>query len=329
MTNEVFVSGSVVSTAPIVTFSKRGTGVPMGLISAQPDVFRGRKALHLIGLSFTIEQWHDADRVAEDFKKVAPEFPESRFVVLTNSEVETYLLAERGIAAMSVSQLIFINERTFRPNDARPKYDAIYNGRLVPFKRHELARAVGKLGLLYDGGPAEERHHYDEVRALLPRATFINHERGQGEYRHMSNDECVFELNRARVGLCLSAAEGSMRAAIEYLLCGLPVVSTRSIGGRDRYLTPPFSRIVEDDPEAVRGAVDAFVRAQIPKQAVRGHIMHLLAADRHSFLIAINKLVADTFGVADHFKSFAPFEIGLTAWRSAREAVAPLEEIAA
>ena len=116
-----------------------------------------------------------------------------------------------------------------------------------------------------------------------------------------------------------------MQAAIEYLLCGLPVVSTRSIGGRDRYLMPPFCRLVADDPDRVAAAVDDFARAKIPKQAVRNYIMHLLAFDRHNFLIAVNKLAKETFAIDGLFDSFAPFEAGLTRWRRADEVLKPLD----
>jgi hypothetical protein len=46
-----------------------------------------------------------------------------------------------------------------------------------------------------------------------------------------------------------------MIASIEYLLCGIPVVSTRSQGGRERYLLPPFVEFVEAYPESVASAV--------------------------------------------------------------------------
>lgn len=327
MNQEPWVGGMVVSVDPIVTFSKRGSGCMTGIAGARPQFFRDRKALHLLGLSFTIERGDDCAAVARDLRAISEHLPNNRFVVMTNSEFEGYLLAKHGIASMITNQLIFLNDRVFRPMDVAPRYDAIYNGRLAPFKRHELARGIAKLGLLYDTGPKDEPPLFDEVHTLLPGAVFINHERGQGVHYHLSNEECARELNQARVGLCLSAVEGSMRAAIEYLLCGLPVVSTRSIGGRDRYFLAPFCRIVDDDPCAVRAAVDALIRSHIPKQAVRGYIMHLLTADRHNFLLAANKLVAETFGVRECFKSFAAFETGLTAWRSPDEFVAPLAEL--
>jgi hypothetical protein len=324
MEDERYVSGMVVSADPIVTYSKRSTGMPMGIASARPQHFRGRKALHLVGFSHTIESGDSCDAIARDVAAISRELPDNTFVILTNGEFEAYLLSTRGVASMMSSQLVFLNEQVFRPLQGEPRFDAIYNGRLMRVKRHELACGIKSLGLLYDLGPPDEPPLYDQIRALLPDATFINHEMGGGSYRQLKIEECAEQINGARVGLCLSAVEGAMQAALEYLLCGVPIVSTPSIGGRDRYFMPPFCRIVEADADKVAAAVQALARSRIPKAAVRNYIMHLLAFDRHNFLIAANRLVRETFGVEELFKSFAPFEIGLTRWRRADEAVAPL-----
>jgi hypothetical protein len=59
------------------------------------------------------------------------------------------------------------------------------------------------------------------------------------------------EINKAHVGLCLSAEEGAMFVSAEYLLCGIPVVSTRNKGGRDVMFTPEHVFIADDTPESV------------------------------------------------------------------------------
>jgi glycosyltransferase involved in cell wall biosynthesis len=321
---DVYVGGLVVSADPLITYSKRSTDAPLGLASIRSDAFRGRKALHLIGLSYTIEPHRLFEEVSAHLKGLAPELPDSRFVVLANSEFEAYLLSTVGVPSMLSSQAVFIDDNTFCPQEAEARFDAIYNARLLPMKRHELARDVKSLALLYDIGSAEEPPQYDHVKALLPQAAFINHELGSGTYRQLKVEECAAQLSMARVGLCLSAEEGVMQAALEYLLCGLPVVSTRSIGGRDRYFLPPFCRIVPDDPAAVADAVATLTGTRMPKAALRSYIRHLLKFERHNFLIAVNRLVKETFGIDDLFTSFAPFERGLTRWRKADEALAPL-----
>lgn len=110
-----------------------------------------------------------------------------------------------------------------------------------------------------------------------------------------------------------------MRGAMEYLLCGLPVVSTESIGGRDRYLIGPHVRIVASDADAVARAVRELKAAAIPPLAVREYIGRLITFDRHNFLSTANKLAEHKLGVRDRFRSFAPFVGFPVKWRLAAE----------
>ena len=61
--------------------------------------------------------------------------------------------------------------------------------------------------------------------------------------------------NESYSGLCLSAEEGGMHASMEYLLSGLPIVTTRSRGGRDFFFNEVNSVIVEDEATSVAIAV--------------------------------------------------------------------------
>lgn len=322
---ETYVSGGVISPDPLVTYSLRSPSAPLGVASVLPPTFRRRKALHLVGLSWTLELEDQAKRLANDLKAAAGDLSQSRFCILTNTEFEAHLLADLGVPAAPCSLLIFIDDAVFRPLDCAIEFDAVYNATLSPAKRHELAREVASLALLYDVGAPGLAMRYDETRTLLPRAAFLNHDAGAGAYRQFPISECAAQINRGRVGLCLSAAEGPMQAAMEYLLCGLPVVSTRSFGGRDRYFMPPFCRIVDDDPKAVAAAVAGLAERRIPKQAVRNFIMHVLRFERHNFLLTVNKLVHETFGVEDRFPTFTPFASGLTRWRKVGAVLAALE----
>lgn len=96
------------------------------------------------------------------------------------------------------------------------------------------------------------------------------------------------EYNRARVGLCLSALEGGNYSTTEYMLCGLPVVSTRSDGGREHFLDPEVSRIVEDDARAVAQAVAELIARRIPPQVVRLRALVKLREIREDFILLVN-----------------------------------------
>jgi hypothetical protein len=217
-------------------------------------------------------------------------YPEHRHIFLCNTRVELQLMKNAGIPAILCSSLVYIDETIFNiMPDEQKEFDAVYNAGLVRFKRHELCRDVHSLALLYHQHHPEHLHEPDypkQLRTKLPHANFIND--ADGRYRHLSPQEVACWTNRARVGLCLSAAEGAMRVTAEYLLCGLPVVSTPSIGGRDRVLHPAWSRIVDPTPEAVAAAVADMASRLLDPHQIRRGVFELLRPDR----IRLVKLIA-------------------------------------
>ena len=100
---------------------------------------------------------------------------------------------------------------------------------------------------------------------------------------------------------------------------GLPVVSTPSIGGRDRYFVGPHIRIADETPDAVAAAVEDLRGRAFNRLAIRENVGQLMAFDRHNFMLTVNKLVERTFGVKDRFASFAPFERFPERWRPVNE----------
>jgi glycosyltransferase involved in cell wall biosynthesis len=302
-------AGTMISADPLVVHLVHEPGRP--LAPAQAIALRGRKALLLLALGTTIEIDDAAGELASDLKTALADLPNVNVVVLTNTNFETYLLAAHGISAMPASRSIFVDETVFKPWDGPVEFDAVYNARLTPSNRHELARDVTRLALIYDRDRPNDPNRLGDVKAELPRATFVNHVEGQGAYRHLPPEECDRHINRARVGLSLSRTGGTL-TAMEYMLAGLPIVSTQSRGGRERYLLPPFCRLVDDNAAAVADAVDLLARRPMSKVAIRSHALQMLQFERYNVLIAVNNLAREFFGVETLFPTFASFQIGLT-----------------
>lgn len=304
-------AGTVISADPLVIYAMHEAGRSHAMALRLAATLCGREALLVLGLDTTIEEEDAAGAIVRDLKALKSDLPNVHIVVLTNTNFETYLLANLGISAMPGNRSIFVDETVFKPWDGPAEFDAVYNARLTPAKRHELARDLTRVALIYDRDRPDDPNRLADVKAKLPRATFVNHIEGQGAYRHLSSEECDRHINRARVGLSLSRTDGAL-TAMEYLLAGLPVVSTQSRGGRERYLLPPFCRLVDDNAAAVADAVDLFARRPIPKAVIRSHALHMLQFERHNFLTAVNNLAREFFGIETLFASFAPFQIGLT-----------------
>jgi glycosyltransferase involved in cell wall biosynthesis len=125
------------------------------------------------------------------------------------------------------------------------KYNAVLNCRNSLWKRRYLATQVEKLALIY----------YPSPRSSVPdNLGFQNAFRANikdGSYNKLKPEEVSAILNTSRVGLILSSQEGSPRAVVEYLLCGLPVISTRADCGRWEFLNISNCLIVEDNEESV------------------------------------------------------------------------------
>ena len=71
-------------------------------------------------------------------------------------------------------------------------------------------------------------------------------------------------INKCRVGLCLSSEEGGMYASTQYLLCGLPVVTTNNIGGRNTFFHPDYVYYAEDDSRDIAHGVEELKNRKFP-----------------------------------------------------------------
>jgi len=165
------------------------------------------------------------------------------------------------------------------------QYDAVYAAQLLPFKRLHLAAQVKSLYVLtyVSGQKSWDLHAYEP---LLRHADF--------NPGWISLEEVPEIYSRARAGLALSRREGPMLASLEYLFCGLPVVTTHNRGGRNRYLTPRNSRFVADDSSAVAAAVADFVAAPPDPLAIRTQALQMVHRDRLAYV----QMLADRCGVS-------------------------------
>ena len=167
--------------------------------------------------------------------------------------------------ALHFNNAALIDPRPFVPADGPRKFDAVLNAKALAFKRHHLSAAVPRrLFIAYDV------HDRDEGGT---RAVDLDALRPTEIRRNLPPAAVAAALGEAQVGLMLSAAEGACYASLEYLLCGLPVVSTASLGGRADFYDARHARVVPDEPGAVAAAVAelklALSRGQIDRQAVR------------------------------------------------------------
>ena len=221
-------------------------------------------------------------------------YPRHRFIFMANTQTEEALLATEGLPTIFLNKSFTVSEK-IRPLPAQaPEFDAVYNARFIPEKRHELAAlidSVAYLGYVSDID-SERQQQIALMQQLLgknPSHVLLN-PLVDGRPKRLSHVETNAQLNRARIGLCLSEVEGSNYASMEYMLAGLGVVSTPSRGARDVYFDPEFCIICEPNPEAVRDAVAELKARKIPRKHIRQATLKRVEAERRRLIDLIDDL---------------------------------------
>jgi Glycosyl transferases group 1 len=183
--------------------------------------------------------------------------PRQRLTWMCTTPREAQRLGIAGYRATWCHQNFYCDETKFNILPVQKTFDAVYTAVIAPYKRNELAKDIPSLRLI-TGSFAR----LGDLPGLGLGHAVFNRE-------FLDKSQLNVALNESRVGLALSAVEGGMLACTEYLLCGLPVVSTPSIGGRDVWLDADNSRIVPPDPAAIASAVRQFVDEPLDPEVVR------------------------------------------------------------
>ena len=174
------------------------------------------------------------------------------------------------------------------------EFDAVYTGRISPGKRHHLALDVERLVHITvsigELPPAAARAFIRRLQDRSPLHRIANPIVG-GLTAGLPPEEVNRVYNRAAVGLCLSAAEGAMCSSMEYLLAGLPVVSTPSLGGRDVFSDPDYCMIAEPDPAAIRRAVETLRDRRIPRDEIRARTLEKVRPQREELMAFLSDLL--------------------------------------
>ena len=306
--SDPWVYGNIISADPLIAVTKRRPNFdsPFGLLTHAPEAFRGRRSILFLSLAWSYEAPFMQRELVRDVGEARKTHPLCRVVMLANTEAEHLRFCEAGLDSLLASELLFTNDRDYQIADPLPekRFDAVYVARLDAAKRHEYAGGIDRLLLLYqETGPK----NVAAFRERLPNACFGNHDLNEGVYNNYKPPEYGELLQQAHVGICLSEVEGANRASIEYALCGLPVVSTLSIGGRDRFFDRRHARIVRADRDEVAAAVREFVASRADPREVRSEVMAQLETGRLRFVEEANSLIADTFDTSFKFHGFDPF----------------------
>ncbi|TPM36218.1 glycosyltransferase [Mesorhizobium sp. B2-3-4] len=284
----------VLSHDPLVIYTPIGGARPLNSVAAIGRRLASRRAAFLLMPSWTLERPHVVARLGRDLAWYRERFPLHELIFLCNTEEERRLVAAAGGTAIFSNHNLMVSEDIFRPlPDVPVEFDAVYNGRISHTKRHYLAFDVERLA------------HITFSIGELPRAgdrAFLRRLQAQSPLHRIANPvadglpvrleprEVNRVYNQAAVGLCLSAAEGAMCSSMEYLMAGLPVVSTPSIGGRDVFFDPDYCILADPDPAAIRRAVETLRDRAIPREEIRNRTLAKVEPQRRQLMQFLSEL---------------------------------------
>jgi glycosyltransferase involved in cell wall biosynthesis len=257
--------------------------------------------------SGTLEDFGSAERMVSVGKSYLAAHRRHNMTFVCNTAEQTERIVAAGLDGVTINQNCLMDDHVFKPlPGVEPIYDCVYNARLSPEKRHELAIEIDKLVLIYFYDSTSESvaaFHATHARyaAMFPQARFVN-QLTSGGCEWVTGEEINKILAQSRVGLCLSQAEGAMRVAIEYLFAGLPLVETPTAGGRDYFFDKEFCITVEPHPRSVRNAVDALIARNIPRDYIRAKTLAKVEPERRRYINFVQEII-DRAGGKGQFES--------------------------
>lgn len=216
----------------------------------------------------------------------------NRFIILCNAPEEAHYAKLAGFKnSILCNHNAFLDPIIYAYDASSSEDDRIYNlvlnCRPEKWKRPFFASNVQNLAIIK--GHNFRPHEYFDLAELRPE--FLSSQR-------LSPAGVVRILNQSRTGGIFSAVEGGCYSSSEYLLCGLPVVSSPSKGGRDVWYNSDNAVIV-GDPLDVPAAVEELAQRCRRDLDLRASIRqrHIdLASEMRGRMISLVEDIANQFG---------------------------------
>lgn len=205
--------------------------------------------------------------------------------ICCNTETERKnIISKFGIKSVYCNHNAFIDSKLFRvlPNNFK-KRDVIYNARFNPIKRHELTYDIDSIS--YVCWQIEDQTQYEKIKREKKNFDLLNtlDPKSHKGVIPFQEDQLCQIINESRIGLSLSNIEGANFSSIEYLLCGVPVISTKSKGGRDIFFNRFNSIIIDPQKEALTNAVQSILNNYPNRKQI--HSIRSVAINKQKFFI--------------------------------------------
>lgn len=167
--------------------------------------------------------------------------------ILANSIDEDLFYKIHKLNSIYCNQNCWLDASIFNIMPIKKEYDLVINANNSQWKNHHMLADINKkyktLFITYNTS-------INDLQRYNP-ACILN---------EIRTHKVVEELNKCRIGLALSTKEGACYASTEYLLCGLPVISTKSVGGRQTWYDKYNSIVVNPDEVELDKAIESALK---------------------------------------------------------------------
>lgn len=96
-----------------------------------------------------------------------------------------------------------------------------------------------------------------------------------------------------------------MWAIMEYLFSGLPIVTTKSVGGRDFYYDERYVETVDDNPTAVKKGVESILNKNLSPELIRNETILKVEIERRKFYELVKNIHQKHATEIEDYHSFA------------------------
>jgi len=207
-----------------------------------------------------------------------------QFYIMYNCQEEQAWGTKFGFYGDIINHNAWLNENKFSVKQLDKQYDALYIARRTKWKRHYLASGIDNLAMACGG------NNHGNQDCEIPVCK-------NDPEKKLTADEVVDLINKSRCGLSLSEVEGASFGTSEYLLCGIPVVTTPSRGGRSVWLDIDNSIQAQPTVQSVKRSVDEILAKDLNPYIIRDNHIRLANVYRKKFINQLG-VVFDKFGLS-------------------------------
>jgi hypothetical protein len=237
---------------------------------------------------FLLTSWYkskQAIRIANNNKNY-------NIVILANSEEERIFFEENvNCYVIYCNNNAFLNENAFYVDDIKyRKYDLVVDSCFRPYKNVNIANKMHNT--IHIG--------YFKKIPLLPNFGKIANYKNNTYIKLNAREICEI-YNESNIAGIFSLCEGACFASTQYLLSGLPVVSTQSKGGRDIWFNDRNSIICENNAEdcmkCCKIAKQRLLTGEFNRHIIRNDTIALMTKFRNIFIDYLIQYLKEKFNI--------------------------------